>query len=120
MNLFGFQIQRKQELAIDNTPTIQAIAPEAKDDGAVIVASGGAYGTYVDMEGSARSEADLVNKYREISQHPEVDAAIDDIVNEAIVSDTNDSPVQIELSNLNASDGIKAKIRKEFKFFILN
>ena len=50
--------------------------------------------------------------------HPECDSAIEDIVNEAIVSDTNDSPVQIELSNLNASDGIKTKIRKEFKYIL--
>jgi hypothetical protein len=50
--------------------------------------------------------------------HPECDSAIEDIVNEAIVSDTNDSPVQIELSNLNASDGIKKKIREEFKYIL--
>ena len=81
--LFGFEIRRKQEIAQQTNPSIQTFAPEAKDDGAVVVAAGGAYGTYVDMEGSARTEADLVNKYREIAQHPEVDAAIDDIVNEA-------------------------------------
>lgn len=53
-----------------------------------------------------------------MSLHPEVDSAIEDIVNEAIVSDSNDSPVQIELSNLNASDGIKQKIREEFKYVL--
>ena len=60
----------------------------------------------------------LIKRYREMSLHPEADSAIEDIVNEAIVSDSNDSPVEIELSNLNASDGIKTKIRKEFKYIL--
>ena len=70
---------------------------------------------YVDIEGVYRSEYDLIRRYREMALHPEVDGAIEDIVNEAIVSDTNDSPVEIELSNLNVSDGLKKKIREEFK-----
>lgn len=115
MNLFGFQIQRKQELAIENTPTIQAIAPEARDDGAVVVASGGAYGTYVDLEGSARSEADLINKYREISQHPEVDSAIDDIINEAIVSEPEIKTVEINLDDVQVSNSVKKVITAEFE-----
>ena len=65
-----------------------------------------------------RNETDLIRRYREMALYPEVDSAIEDIVNEAIVSDTNDSPVQIELSNLNASDSIKNKIREEFKFIL--
>ena len=59
---------------------------------------------------------DLVRRYREMSLHPEADSAIEDIVNEAIVSDSNDVPVQIDLSNLSASDSIKKKIRSEFKY----
>ena len=57
----------------------------------------------------------MIKRYREMALQPEVDSAIEDIVNEAIVSDTNDTPVQINLDNLNASDGIKNKVRKEFK-----
>jgi hypothetical protein len=75
----------------------------------------GFFGSYVDIEGIYRTEFDLIKRYREMALHPECDSAIEDVVNEAIVSDTNDSPVEIELSNLNASDGIKNKIREEFK-----
>jgi hypothetical protein len=75
----------------------------------------GFFGSYVDIEGVYRTEFDLIKRYREMALHPECDSAIEDIVNEAIVSDTNDSPIKIELSNLNASDGIKNKIRQEFK-----
>jgi len=80
--------------------------------------SSGFFGSYVDIEGIYRTEFDLLKRYREMALHPEADSAIEDIVNEAIVSDTNDTPVEIELSNLNASDGIKDKIRKEFRYLL--
>jgi hypothetical protein len=80
--------------------------------------SSGFFGSYVDIEGVYRTEFDLIKRYREMALHPEADSAIEDIVNEAVVSDSNDSPVEIELSNLNASDGIKTKIRKEFKYIL--
>ena len=80
--------------------------------------SSGFFGSYVDLEGVYRTEFELIKRYREMALHPEVDSAIEDIVNEAIVSDTNDSPVQIDLDNLNASDGIKKKIRSEFKYIL--
>ena len=63
--------------------------------------------SYVDIEGVYKTESDLIRRYRSMALYPECDSAIEDIVNEAIVSDTDDSPVTIELSNLNASDGIK-------------
>ena len=75
----------------------------------------GFFGSYVDIEGVFRTEFDLIKRYRETILHPEVDSAVEDIVNEAIVSDSNDVPVQIDLDNLNASDGIKKKVREEFK-----
>ena len=80
--------------------------------------SSGFFGSYVDIEGVYRTEFDLIKRYREMALHPEADSAIEDIVNEAVVSDTNDTPVEIELSNLNASDGIKKKIRAEFKYIL--
>ena len=80
--------------------------------------SSGFFGSYVDIEGIYRTEFDLIKRYREMALHPECDSAIEDIVNEAIVSDSNDSPIEIELSNLNASDGIKTQIRKEFKHIL--
>lgn len=80
--LFGFEIKRKQE-----EKEYPSFAPKQEDDGALVVAEGGAYGTFVDMEGAIRTEAELVSKYREMSMHPEVELAVDDIVNEAIVID---------------------------------
>jgi hypothetical protein len=57
----------------------------------------------------------MIRKYREVSLHPEVDSAIDEVVNEAIVADGDDSPVEVELSNLEVSESIKKRIREEFK-----
>lgn len=109
---FGFEIRRKaQEQQEDKQPTF---APEIQDDGALVVAAGGAYGTYVDMEGSVKTEAELVSKYREMSQHAEVDAAVDDIVNEAIVYDDTRKVVEINLEDVKLSANIKKMISDEF------
>ena len=89
--------------------------PQNNEDGVDHYLTSGFFGSYVDIEGVYRSEYDLIKRYREMALHPEVDGAIEDIVNEAIVSDTNDSPVQIELSNLNASDGLKKKIERRIQ-----
>ena len=92
--------------------------PPNNQDGSEHYVSSGFYGSYVDIEGIYRNENDLIRRYRSMSLYPECDSAIEDIVNEAIVSDTNDSPVTIELSNLKASDGIKKKIREEFRYIL--
>ena len=112
--LFGFSIEDTEQLS----PTAVSPVPPNNEDGVDHYLSSGFFGSYVDIEGVYRTEFDLIKRYREMALHPECDSAIEDIVNEAIVSDTNDSPVQIELSNLNASDGIKTKIRKEFKYIL--
>jgi hypothetical protein len=109
--LFGFSIENKASLS----PSVVSPVPQNNEDGVDHYLTSGFFGSYVDIEGVYRTEYDLIKRYREMSLHPEVDSAIEDIVNEAIVSDTNDTPVQIELSNLNASDGLKKKIREEFK-----
>ena len=106
--LFGFSIEDSESLS--NT-AVSPIPPN-NEDGSDHYMSSGFFGSYVDIEGIYRTEFDLIKRYREMALHPEADSAIEDIVNEAIVSDTNDTPVEIELSNLNASDGIKDKIRK--------
>jgi hypothetical protein len=113
MNLFGFEIKRAadSEQQLDNTPSF---VPETADDGAVIVAAGGAYGTYVDLEGTVKTEAQLVNRYRDMSMHPEVDSAIDDIVNEAIVNDPDEDIVKMNLDRTGLSDNIKKLFQKEF------
>ena len=110
MELFGFQIKRKE----DEKPVV-SFAPEQKDDGAVVVAEGGIYGTYVDLDGSIRTESELVTRYRDMSLHPEVDAAIDDIVNDGIVSDPNKEIVSLNLDNLNQPEKIKKLILDEFE-----
>jgi hypothetical protein len=112
--LFGFSIEDTEPLS----PSAVSPVPPNNEDGVDHYASSGFFGSYVDIEGVFRTEFDLIKRYREMSLHPEADSAIEDIVNEAVVSDSNDSPVEIELSNLNASDGIKNKIRKEFKHIL--
>ena len=112
--LFGFSIEDNDKLS----PTTLSPVPENNEDGVDHYLTSGFFGSYVDIEGIYRTEYDLIKRYREMALHPECDSAIEDIVNEAIVSDSNDSPVEIELSNLNASDGIKKKIREEFKYIL--
>jgi hypothetical protein len=109
--LFGFSIE-------DNEKTPKGVVspiPTTGEGGADYYIQGGFSSQVVDIEGIYKSEHELIRRYREMSLHPEVDNAIEDVVNEAIVSDQNDSPVEIDLENLNASDGIKNIIRKEFK-----
>jgi hypothetical protein len=112
--LFGFSIEDTEPLS----PNAVSPVPPNNEDGVDHYLSSGFFGSYVDIEGIYRTEFDLIKRYREMALHPECDSAIEDIVNEAIVSDTNDSPVQIDLDNLNASDGIKKKIRDEFKYIL--
>ena len=109
--LFGFSIEDSEPLS----PTAVSPVPPNNEDGSDHYMSSGFFGSYVDIEGIYKTEYDLIKRYRELALQPEADSAIEDIVNEAIVSDTNDTPVQINLDNLNASDGIKDKVRKEFK-----
>ena len=109
--LFGFSIEDQEPIS----PSVVSPVPPNSEDGSDHFVSSGFFGSYVDIEGVYRTEFDLIKRYREMALHPECDSAIEDIVSEAIVSDTNDSPVEIELSNLNASDGIKKRIREEFK-----
>ena len=90
--------------------------PENNADGVEYYASGGFGSSYIDIEGVYRTEYELLRRYREMALYPEVDSAVEDIVNEAIVSDLYESPVQVELSNVNASEKVKNIIRDEFKY----
>ncbi len=110
--LFGFSIDDSEK----TPPSVVSPVPPNNQDGSEHYVSTGFFGSYVDIEGVYKTESDLIRRYRSMALYPECDSAIEDIVNEAIVSDTDDSPVTIELSNLNASDGIKKKIREEFKY----
>ena len=112
--LFGFSIEDQDP----QSPGVVSPVIPNNEDGSDHYLSSGFFGSYVDIEGVYRTEFDLIKRYREMALQPECDSAIEDIVNEAIVSDTNDSPVELDLDHLNASDGIKNKIRKEFKFIL--
>ena len=110
--LFGFSIEDTEK----KSKTIVSPVPQNNEDGVDNYISSGFYGSYVDIEGQYRTEFDLIKRYREMSLHPECDGAIEDVVNEALVSDLYDSPIEIELSNLNATDKLKKAIREEFKY----
>ena len=112
--LFGFKIQPEDDDR--SKKSIASPIPENQEDSSEFFVSSGFYGQYVDIEGVYRTEFDLIKRYREMALHPEVDGAIEDVINEAIVSDQNDSPVQIDLSNTPASDKLKKLIRDEFKY----
>ena len=109
--LFGFSVSDTEK----KSPSVVSPVPQNNEDGVDNYISSGFYGQYLDIEGVYRTEFDLIKRYREMSLHPEADGAIEDVVNEAIVSDLYDSPIEIELSNLNASDKLKNIIREEFK-----
>jgi hypothetical protein len=111
--LFGFSIDDSDS---KQSKSIVSPVPVNNDDGVDHFIQSGFYGQTVDIEGVYRTEFDLIKRYREMALHPECDSAIEDVVNEAIVSDLYDSPVEIELSNLNASDKLKESIREEFKY----
>ena len=95
--LFGFSIEEPKK---DNKNAISPV-PQNNEDGADYFLSSGFYGQYVDIEGVFRTEFDVIKRYRDMALHPECDTAIEHVVNEAIVSDSNDSPVEINLDNLN-------------------
>ena len=107
---FGFSIKRKSEDA-----PLSFVADTGNDDGAGVVTAGGHFGAYVDLDGdNAKNEAELIIKYRDIAGQPECDAAISDIVNEAIIGDHDSAPVDIVLDKVETSDAIKDNIREEF------
>ena len=90
MNLFGFTITRATSDTEDKKQSF--IVPQS-DDGASTVQAGGYYGTYVDLDASARTESDLITKYREIAMYPDCANAIEEIVGEAIAAVDNETPV---------------------------
>ena len=111
--LFGFTIARKKQ--DDQQENLPSIVSPTQEDGAVEIAPGGAYGTYVDLEGKAKNEGELVTKYRQMVQQPECDSAVQDVVNEAIVISEDAGPVNIVLDKLDYPQSIKKKITEEFE-----
>ena len=111
VELFGFSIGRVDK----DQKNKKSFALPQPDDGAMELGpSGGAYGTYVDLEGVTKNELDLIRKYREMATYPECDQAIDDVVNEAVVTNREESPVSVSLEKSNLSNTIKESIKAEF------
>lgn len=108
ISLFGYSFQRKPKLPIPETFT-----PKDNDDGAVVISAAGAYGTYVDLDGTVRSEAELINRYKEMALHPEIDAAADEIVNEAINTEEQEV-VKLNLDDLDQPKKVKDAIEECF------
>mgnify|MGYP001287249150 CR=1 FL=1 len=108
--LFGYSLERAKK----GQATGPSFVRKESDDAATPVAGGGYFGTAIDLDGTFKDENDLIRRYRSMSIHPECDRAIDDVVNEAIAGDVDDTPVEVELSNLKVGAGIKKQIREEF------
>ena len=108
--LFGYSLERAKK-GQNNGPSF---VRKESDDAATPVAGGGYFGTAIDLDGSYKDESDLIRRYIEMSIHPECDRAVDDVVNEAIAGERDDSPVDVDLANLEVSAGIRRKIRDEF------
>jgi hypothetical protein len=116
IKLFGFEINRaKSEKEDERNKTF---ALPQNDDGAVTIQSGAYYGTYVDLDGVVRNEIELITRYREMSMQPEIEGAIDDIINEAIVYEDKGNGVEINTDELKESEQIKKKIRDEFEHIL--
>lgn len=114
MEVFGFQIKRKDNEEKEAKKRVSFVPP-SNDDGSMVVAEGGVYGTYIDLDGTLRTEAELVTKYRALALDPIVDMAIQDIVNEAIVENSDEKTVGLVLDDLEAPKNIKTRIEEEFE-----
>ena len=114
---FGFEISRKKDKDEKLLPSF--VAPKTDDDGAGVIQAGGHFGAYIDIDGDkAKGDADLIHKYRDIATQPECDAAIEDIINEAIVGDHDEAPINIVLDELEVSDKIKEMVKQEFEHLL--
>lgn len=112
LKLFGFRIGRDRR---NKTQERRSFVPPDNQDGAILVESGGMFGTFVDMDGSVRNEAELITRYRDMSIQPEIDTAIQHIVNESIVVEENQSSMALVLDKLDYADSVKDQIREEYE-----
>jgi len=116
--LFGFELKRKEQDKGD-AKRKSFVAPLEDDGSSYVQAAGGHFGQYVDLDGGqASNEADQIRRYRETASQPECDAAIEDIINEAIVSDSSSAPVDLITDDLDQPDNIKKLIREEFESIV--
>lgn len=115
IKLFGFEIKRAAS-EIEDPKKKPSIVPSRDDDGAgYVTAAGTHYGQYINIDGDdAKDNYNMIMKYRGVAMHPEVDAAIEDIVNESISGSELEQPIDINMDNLDQSDKIKKTIKEEF------
>lgn len=121
IRLFGFQIGSEKENQQQNQgqdPKQKTFTLPQNEDGAVTVAGAGYYGTYVDLDGTFRNETQLITKYREMSIQPELETAIDEIINEAIVHEDDGQSVEINTDKTKLPENIKKKIQAEFEYIL--
>ena len=116
LNLFGFQISR-QKTDVDQQSE-KTFAPPSNEDGALTISSAAYYGTYVDLDGTAKNEVELISRYREMAMQPEIESAIDDIINEAIVQNDNGKSIRIVMDDLKQPEKIKRAIEEEFSIVL--
>lgn len=110
MEIFGYKVEKSKA-----APTEKSFVPPTDDGGSDVIKAGGYFGTYLDIDGTANTEAELIKKYRDIAFMADVDSAIDDIVNDSISNLDDERPVEINLDNVKLSDSIKKKIQQEFE-----
>ena len=111
-SLFGFEIARKK--TEEEQSAQPSFTPPSNEDGALTISSAAYYGTYVDLDGTAKNEVELISRYREMAMQPEIESAIDDIMNESIVQDDDGRIIDIVLDDLEQPDKIKKAIKEEF------
>ena len=112
-SLFGFTIARNK--SEDDQAVQQSFTPPTNDDGALTITSAAYYGTYVDLDGTSKNEVELISRYREMAMQPEIESAIDDIINEAICQDDDGKNIKIVMDDLKAPDKIKLALKTEFE-----
>ena len=110
MDLFGFEIKRKEKATGEKS----FVAP-SEDTAIESIRAGGYYGTYMDLEGVAQTEAELIKRYRDIAMMADVDTAVEDIINESIAQLENESPVELNVDDVQLSSAVKKKILSEFE-----
>lgn len=111
-SLFGFEISRRKNE--EEQASRPSFTPPNNEDGALTISSAAYYGTYVDLDGTAKNEVELISRYREMAMQPEIESAIDDIMNEAIVQDDDGKIIEIVLDDLDQPEKIKKAIKDEF------
>ena len=115
VSLFGFEIKRKKQSDKEAERIKSVVAPQSDDGAGYITASGSHFGQYIDIDGdNTKDNIAMINKYRGISIHPEVDMAIEDIVNEAIVNNADESTLSLNTDEIDAPDNIKKIVQEEF------